>query len=78
MAKLRVMPEIAGFSATKLQNFSELPTPRRISKNNFFQERQDMTIRRTLTISALDAVVSMFLTTASSFLIQAECQCPWR
>ena len=27
MAKLRVMPEIAGFSATKLQNFSELPTP---------------------------------------------------
>ena len=34
MAMLRVMPEIAGFSATKLQNFSELPTPRRISKKS--------------------------------------------
>ncbi|MBS5436727.1 MAG: hypothetical protein KHX59_02720 [Prevotella sp.] len=33
MAKLRVMPEIAGFSATKLQNFSELPTPTEFQKS---------------------------------------------
>lgn len=52
MAKLRVMPEIAGFSATKLQNFSELPTPRRFSKNQAGRAGEVKT--RFWTISAAD------------------------